>query len=110
MTMDLQVVHVPDCPNLAPLLEHLRMVTAVPVVTVEVRTEAEAIAAGMAGSPTLLVDGIDPFADRDSRSCGMSCRIYRDEHGRPVPAPTVAQLRAALATRQGGAQRLADGP
>jgi hypothetical protein len=27
----------------------------------------------------------------------VSCRIYRDEHGRAVPAPPVAQLRAAVA-------------
>jgi hypothetical protein len=52
----------------------------------EIRTTAEAVAAGMAGSPTLLVNGRDPFgpADGSECECGVACRIYRDEQGRPA--------------------------
>jgi alkylmercury lyase-like protein len=93
--MSLEVLHVPGCPNVAPLLERLRQVTELPVATREITTEVEAIAFGMAGSPTLLVDGRDPFSD-PGRACGVACRIYRDERGRAVPTPSVAQLRDAL--------------
>lgn len=93
----LEVLHVPDCPNLAQLLERLREVTAAPVITREVGSEAEAVALGMAGSPTLLVNGTDPFAALDGRECGLSCRLYRDAGGQLVPAPSVSQLREAIA-------------
>jgi hypothetical protein len=38
--------------------------------------------------------GADPFA-RPGLLPAVSCRLYRDEHGRQVPAPSAAQLRAA---------------
>jgi hypothetical protein len=52
----------------------------------------------MRGSPTLLIDGRDPFAyaDPPDRDFGLSCRIYRDEHGRAVPATSVTQLHDAI--------------
>lgn len=49
----------------------------------------------MAGSPTLLVDGVDPFAAGEC-ACGVSCRLYRDDDGRMVSAPSVEQLRVAI--------------
>src|ERR1700689_113497 len=50
---------------------------------------------GMTGPPTLLADGTDPFA-RPGLDPSISCRLYRDEQGRAVPAPSLGQLRAAL--------------
>jgi hypothetical protein len=47
------------------------------------------------GCPTLLADDTDPFAIAGQRP-PVSCRLYRGEHGRPAPAPSLAQLRAAL--------------
>jgi hypothetical protein len=58
----------------------------------------------MTGSPTLLIDGHDPFAEPGS-AASLSCRLYRDESGRIVGAPSVAQLRRALvelAARESG--------
>ncbi|HWM96318.1 MAG TPA: hypothetical protein VNO54_04605 [Streptosporangiaceae bacterium] len=49
----------------------------------------------MTGSPTLLADGADPFAG-PGQIPSVSCRLYPGEHGRLVPAPSAAQLRAAL--------------
>ncbi|MEV0288655.1 alkylmercury lyase family protein [Kribbella sp. NPDC050820] len=95
--MRLEVLHVPDCPNLLPLLEHLAEVTDLPVVTRVVETEADAARLGMAGSPTLLVDGKDPFAADGDCGRGLACRLYRDDDGRIVSAPSADQLRAALA-------------
>jgi hypothetical protein len=59
-----------------------------------VTTPDEAEAVGFRGSPTILVDGHDPF-DRGDEPVGLSCRVYQtpDE---PAGAPTIAQLRAVL--------------
>jgi alkylmercury lyase len=92
----LEVLHVPDCPNLPPLLDRLRALTNLPIRTREIHTDSEATNSGMAGSPTLLINGADPFTTGDRREWGMSCRIYRDERGQPVPVPSLAQLRAVL--------------
>jgi DNA-binding transcriptional MerR regulator len=95
----LEVLHVPDCPNLPALLERLGQVTDLPVVIRVVRSDEEAVRLGMAGSPTLLVDGVDPFATPGECECGLSCRLYRDSEGTIVSAPSVEQLRAAITER-----------
>ena len=59
--------------------------------------------AGMTGSPTLLADGADPFA-RPGQFPSLSCRLYPGEDGRPHPAPSAGQLRAALALLEGSPQ------
>ncbi|MGW1553898.1 organomercurial lyase [Streptomyces sp. NPDC002346] len=93
------VLTVPDCPN-APLA--LERITAAldgreaDVELVEVGEEAEAARWGMTGSPTVLVDGVDPFAV-PSAPASVSCRLYRDEEGRAAGAPSVEVLRKALA-------------
>lgn len=46
------------------------------------------------GSPSILVDGIDPFATADT-SVAFACRIYRTESGH-AEAPTVEQIAGAL--------------
>ncbi len=60
-----------------------------------VDTSAEAAALGFGGSPTVLVDGRDPFT-AGSASPGLACRRYRTERG-VEGAPSVAQLRAVIA-------------
>ncbi len=47
------------------------------------------------GSPTILVDGRDPFADQDAAG-GLSCRIFQTEAG-AEGAPSVAQLARVFA-------------
>jgi hypothetical protein len=59
-----------------------------------VETPEDAGRLGFRGSPTLLVDGDDPFAEDDA-PVGLACRIYRTEEG-PQGAPSIAQLRATL--------------
>ena len=54
----------------------------------------DAKASGFHGSPTVLVDGHDPFAN-NGEPHGLSCRIYQTPAG-PAGAPTVEQLRGAL--------------
>ena len=60
----------------------------------QVATLEEAEAAGFRGSPTVLIDGRDPFADPGA-AVGLSCRVYRTGLGL-AGAPTVEQLTEAL--------------
>lgn len=108
--MELTVLAVPGCPNAPVLEQRLAEVTAgMPGVTirrVEVADIAGAAEQGMNGSPTLLVDGTDPFA-QPGTGPALACRLYRDDDGRPSGAPSIAALRRALdqANGQGSGTR-----
>ena len=97
--MKLEILQVPDCPNAAVLAARLaELADAWPDLTVTreiVTTARDARRLGMTGSPTLLADGTDPFA-RPGQTPSISCRLYHDEQGRAVSAPSLGQLRAAL--------------
>jgi hypothetical protein len=107
----LEILQVPGCPNVA-VLEH-RLEQALVGQTIEVELvhrviddQQAVVAAGMVGSPTLLVDGRDPFAVPGQQP-SVSCRLFRNNEGAVEGAPSVAALRAAL----GHAVRAAgDGP
>jgi len=60
----------------------------------QVRTSDEAEQWRFRGSPTILVDGDDPFADPDA-PVGLSCRLYRTNDGL-AGSPTVEQLAEVL--------------
>ncbi len=97
--MELTVLTVPGCPNAAVFDERLAAALAdYPGAVVRRRQVADEQAAaetGMAGSPTLLINGVDPFA-APGQAPGLSCRLYRDAAGRLAGAPTVQDLRRAL--------------
>jgi hypothetical protein len=97
--MHLTVLAVPGCPNAALLEEQLASVLeGRPGVTVSrhvIADEAEAVGRGMYGSPTLLVNGADPFAE-PGQSPSMSCRLYRGSDGRISGVPSAGQLRQAI--------------
>jgi hypothetical protein len=97
--MRLEILQVPDCPNAAVLDSRLARVLAgqysVQVSRHIVTTEAQARRLGMAGSPTLLIDGADPFA-RPGQQAALACRMYPGGDGRPAPAPSHSQIREAL--------------
>jgi hypothetical protein len=59
-----------------------------------IATSAEAHEFRFRGSPTILVDGVDPFSSEES-GYGLMSRIYRTEAGTDV-APSELQLRDAL--------------
>ena len=65
-----------------------------------VRTDADAAELGFTGSPTILIDGSDPFPDRHA-VVGLSCRLYRTTAG-ASGSPSVEQLAAALAEADQG--------
>jgi hypothetical protein len=59
-----------------------------------VATPEEADAVGFPGSPTMLIDGSDPFAG-ESAPVGFTCRIYEAPAG-PDGAPSMDQLLTVL--------------
>jgi len=95
MSSSVRVLHVADCPNTGVALERIRAAGGgARIETVEITTDADAASAGMRGSPTILIDGADPFTPPDTPT-GIACRIVPG--GDPVPS--VEALRAALADR-----------
>jgi hypothetical protein len=105
VAMELVVLTVADCPNATAFEERLAAaVTGWPHAVVRRRviaSEQEAAEEGMHGSPTLLVDGADPFAE-PGQPTSLSCRLYRDASGRTGPVPSVKELRRALAAAGDG--------
>jgi hypothetical protein len=97
--LQVTVLAMPGCPNVARLEERLAPLLAerpdVTVSRVVIATEEEAARRGMHGSPTILVDGVDPFA-ASGCPASLSCRLYRDSAGQADGAPAVSQLRHAL--------------
>jgi hypothetical protein len=97
--MHLTVLAVPGCPNAPVLGDRLATVldgrAGVSVAHQVISDEGEAARWGMHGSPTLLIDGVDPFAEL-GQAPGMSCRLYRDENGQLAGAPSAGQLRQAI--------------
>jgi hypothetical protein len=103
--MHVTLLAVPGCPHLPVLEEHLaEALGGLPPVTVSsqiVGTEEEAARTGMHGSPTILIDGLDPFAE-PGQPASVSCRLYRDSSGRTGGAPSVSELRRALSVAASG--------
>ena len=66
----------------------------VTVREVEVDSVDDAAAAGMHGSPTILIDGTDPFTPAGGE-VSLSCRLFRTGDG-VEGAPSLAELVAAL--------------
>lgn len=81
-------------PRSSRSLPHLTIEDA-QVELIEVADEAEAVQRGMHGSPTILIDGTDPFAS-PAAVPNLSCRLYRSADGLASRLPGEADLRRAL--------------
>jgi hypothetical protein len=95
--MDVVVQYFDGCPNWELARDRLGRVidkekTTIRFETVDSVERAEAV--GFRGSPTILLDGVDPFANADA-PVGLACRVYPTDGGYEG-APSVAQLQAAL--------------
>jgi alkylmercury lyase len=101
--MDIEVLTVPDCPHRAEAMARLRVALAATgtegaaVSERVIANQAQAIAAGMNGSPTILVDGVDLFALEPAEP-SVSCRLFPSPAG-TEGAPTVDALIDALTNR-----------
>lgn len=97
--MHIEVLVVHDCPHqvAAEQLVHTALVDldiSATVITTVITDEAQASRRGFAGSPTILLNGIDPFAT-SRQPIGLACRIYSTADG-PAGAPSLRDLRQAL--------------
>jgi len=98
--MQLTIRHFDGCPNwevarerLGEVLDSLgRANQAVDLERVESEEDAERLR--FRGSPTILIDGVDPFSSEDA-PVGLSCRVYMTEAGLEG-APSLEQLLRAL--------------
>jgi len=99
-TMDVQLLVVPNCPNEQRAREMLRHALTdagagdTPIRTVVVSTAERAEQLGFAGSPTILLDGADPFPSAE-HCTGLSCRMCAHRSG-PQGVPEVTALIAAI--------------
>jgi hypothetical protein len=97
--LELTLLVVPDCPHAELLDQRLESVltnwTALTVIRRTITDLDQAERWGMRGSPTVLVDGIDPFAAGGQRP-SLSCRLYWGPDGRADGAPSIQALRDAI--------------
>lgn len=92
--MEIVVRYSAGCPNRDLALSRVRDALGgrdVPVILEQVDDPDEV---EFQGSPTIVVDGRDPFAGTDG-GAALSCRLYRTEDGLEG-APSVDQLREVL--------------
>jgi len=98
--MDITLQYFDDCPNWKLVDAHLQALKVegldLEVAYELIETPEAAAEAGFRGSPTVLVDGVDPFAEPDA-PVGLSCRVYRTAEGF-AGSPTLDQLREAVGT------------
>ena len=98
--MDITLQYFDGCPNWKTTAAHLSTLVSEGLdATIGyelVDTHDLAVARGFRGSPTVLIDGVDPFADEDA-PVGLACRLYPTEHG-PAGTPSMSQLRHAITT------------
>ena len=97
--MDITLLYFEDCPNWKTTEDYLSVLAQeLPDLKISrhlVDTPEEAERVGFRGSPSILRDGVDVFADPDS-PVGLSCRVYQTPAG-PAGSPTLDQLRQVLA-------------
>jgi hypothetical protein len=95
--MDVELLVVPGCPHEKPAAVLLRSalddigLTAVDFELTVIATEVDAERRGFVGSPTILLNGIDPF-EVPGQHASVACRLYPGTGG----LPDLRTLRQAL--------------
>ena len=90
------------CPNWRTTYERLRDVlreegmTDIEPILERIETDEDAERLQFVGSPTVLIDGRDPFAGREA-TFGLACRVYQTPDGL-AGSPTLEQLREVIHT------------
>jgi hypothetical protein len=99
--MEIVLQYFDGCPNWKVTQKHLDVIMAerpgIAVTPQLVETFDDAERVGFHGSPSILIDGVDPFADPDA-GVGLACRIYQTPEG-PAGSPTLEQLREAISVQ-----------
>jgi len=97
--MDIEILFFDDCPNWRSTEALVDQVLSDSGLTADIRhtlVESDEAAQRLSfrGSPTVLINGVDPWAD-PSAPVGLSCRIYRTDSGF-AGSPSEAQLTKAI--------------
>lgn len=98
--MEIRLLYFDGCPHWRTVHDRLRgalraegMADVEPILE-RVETAEDAERLRFIGSPTILVDGRDPFA-KAAATFGLTCRVYETPGGL-AGSPTPEQVRAAL--------------
>ncbi len=93
--VEITIQYFDGCPNWkAAQVAVLRAAPAANITLQPVESADEAQRLGFRGSPTILVDGRDPWADSDA-PVGLSCRVFQTDSGL-AGLPSDAQLAKVL--------------
>ncbi len=97
--MNIELLVIPGCPNTAAAAELIATVVAdtgirATVTQTVITSQDQARRRRFVGSPTILLDGTDPFAPPGA-SPAMACRLYPTPDG-PRGIPDVRDLRQAI--------------
>ena len=97
--MEITLQYFDGCPNWNTTDAHLRKLISNRQVDVTVEyqlinTVQEAETHQFHGSPTVLINGVDPFAEAEA-PIGLACRIYQTEGGL-AGSPSIKQLEDAI--------------
>ncbi|MET7671927.1 DF family (seleno)protein [Micromonospora luteifusca] len=107
--MNVELLVVEDCQNEGPAVVVVRRaldevgLAAVRITVRVVTSQAEAEQLGFLGSPSVLIEGQDPFAEPHHRPA-MACRLYREETG-ASGVPPIRRLRQAFKQAAGTTAR-----
>lgn len=102
--MRVEIRHTADCPNWEPAARMLRQALIatghpdVDVVSREIRTRLDSEHFPYAGSPTMILDGVDIFPEAE-RIVDLACRLYATPNGL-AGLPTLDQVTDAIAARR----------
>lgn len=103
--MRIEILHIEACANwreagelVARALDELGA-PHVPVTATLISTPEQAAAVPFAGSPTILLDGVDAFPS-NGVTAELACRVYHAK-GRIAGTPSLSDLRAVIARRLG---------
>lgn len=101
--MELTLQYFDGCPNWELAKSHLLSLASDPKLEITLRyqqieTPEAAEKHGFRGSPTILLNGVDPFASAEA-PVGLSCRMFQTETGL-AGSPSLALLREAIKAAQ----------
>jgi hypothetical protein len=97
LAVKVKVLYFEGCPHWRTAADRLAALQAkmgFELTLQPVSTPEEAELLGFRGSPTIQVDGIDPFGPEDA-PIGFACRVYQTPEG-AAGSPTIEQLRTAM--------------
>lgn len=95
---EVTLLYFDGCPNWRVVDTRLRVLAeelGFQVCYRKIDTPAEAEASAFRGSPTILIDGADPFVADGDEPVGWACRRFDTREG-PSGSPTLEQLRSVL--------------